>query len=386
MTGFGIIIPVFPQRLQALGLGASTLALMEGAFGLGMFLSSTPMGTLADRVGRKPLVFLSLAGFILTNLALALVDIPALFILIRFVEGVLVSGLMPASMAMVGDSIPPARQGRWIGLITTAQAIGIALGPGIGGFLYQAWGFHSPFFLSSGIALLAALLAWFMLPETLPDSVRTQTQLRKTMQREQRKRLSFGGTGMWTLVLLFAPLLFIDFGLTFIYPFVLPQYPFFFVEILKYTSAQYGVIISMYGLSLAIAPLLLGRLSDLWSKKLLIILGTLLSATLNVGMLLVHNYALLIVASLVTGVGSALLMPAMGAIYLGETTDQNRSQIMGIRGSAISLAILLAPLTQAILGPWITPQITFAIGICLSLLLTLLAGLLLKNPQQAEVR
>src|SRR5215469_9493675 len=44
MTGFAVIIPVFPQRLQSLGLGAETLALMEGAFGLGMFLFSTPMG------------------------------------------------------------------------------------------------------------------------------------------------------------------------------------------------------------------------------------------------------------------------------------------------------------------------------------------------------
>ena len=34
MTGFAVIIPVFPQRLQALGLGPETLALMEGAFGL----------------------------------------------------------------------------------------------------------------------------------------------------------------------------------------------------------------------------------------------------------------------------------------------------------------------------------------------------------------
>lgn len=49
MTGFGIIVPIFPQRLEALGLGAETLALMEGAFGLGMFLFSTPIGTLADR-------------------------------------------------------------------------------------------------------------------------------------------------------------------------------------------------------------------------------------------------------------------------------------------------------------------------------------------------
>src|SRR6266481_8129700 len=89
MTGFGIIVPVFPQRLEALGLGAETLALMEGAFGLGMFLFSTPLGTLADRIGRKPILFISLAGFIVTNLLLAFVNVPLLFIPIRFVEGML---------------------------------------------------------------------------------------------------------------------------------------------------------------------------------------------------------------------------------------------------------------------------------------------------------
>src|ERR1700730_1247068 len=176
MTGFAVIIPVFPQRLQALGLGAETLALMEGAFGLGMFVFSTPMGIWSGRIGRKPILFISLAGFIVTNLLLTFVNIPLLFILIRFVEGMLISGLMPASMAMVGDTIALEKQGRWIGFLTTAQATGIALGPGIGGFLYQALGFTSPFLLSAAIALVASLLAVFMVPETLPEHVRGEAR------------------------------------------------------------------------------------------------------------------------------------------------------------------------------------------------------------------
>ncbi|HEX9134749.1 MAG TPA: MFS transporter, partial [Ktedonobacteraceae bacterium] len=115
MTGFAVILPVFPQRLQALGLGPEMLALMEGAFGLGMFLFSTPMGTWAGRIGRKPILFISLAGFIFTNLLLAWVNVPLLFIPIRFVEGLLLSGLFPAAMSMVGDTIPLSKQGRWIG-------------------------------------------------------------------------------------------------------------------------------------------------------------------------------------------------------------------------------------------------------------------------------
>src|SRR5690242_6852058 len=240
MTGFAIIIPVFPQRLQALGLGSEMLALMEGAFGLGMFLFSTPMGTWAGRVGRKPILFISLAGFIGTNLLLALVNVPALFILIRFVEGSLISGLMPATMSMVGDTIPLERQGRWIGLLTTAQAVGFALGPGIGGVLYQTFGFTSPFLLSAGIALLASLLSVFMVPETLSAQARIEARQQKANRGakvQKPKELRFT-----TLLLLIAPFLVIDFGMIFTYPFVFPQFPFFFEKVLHYSAAQYGLL------------------------------------------------------------------------------------------------------------------------------------------------
>ena len=378
MTGYGIIIPVFPQRLQALGLGAQTLALMAGAFALGMFLFSTPMGTLADRIGRKPIVLVSLAGFIVTNLVLATVDIPLVFILIRFVEGVSISGLMPASMAMVGDTVPRAKQGRWIGMITTAQATGVALGPGIGGFLYQAWGASYPFLISAGIALTASLLALFVLPETLSKQVREKARLQKVEKQPNTQRRN-DASSILRLVWLFVPLLLIDCGLTFIYPFVLPQYPFFFEKVLKYGAAQYGVIVSVYSLSLAVFPPLLGRLSEILSKKLLIILGSFLSSGMNVGMLFLHQYPLLLAAAIVTGMGSALVLPALGTVYLGATTEQNRSQVMGLRGSAISLGTLLGPLTQAIVGPWITLQMTFAISIALSFVMTLLALVVLKR-------
>ncbi len=332
MTGFAIIIPVFPQRLQALGLGPETLALMEGAFGLGMLLFSTPMGTWSGRIGRKPILFISLAGFIVTNLLLAFVNVPLLFVLIRFAEGMLISGLTPATMSMVGDTIPLSKQGRWIGFLTTAQAVGFALGPGIGGFLSQTLGFTSPFLLSAAIALAASL----------------------------------------------------HFGMIFTYPFVFPQFPFFFMKVLHYSTAQYGMLFSVYGMALAIFPLFLGRLSETMPKKPLIVIGSLLFGALNVFMFAAPLYPLLIAGAALAGLGSAFVEPAMGSIYLGATTDENRGQVMGMRGSAISLAIMLGPLAQALIGPWITPQITFAIGVALSASMALVAFLLLNNPRQTE--
>jgi len=382
MTGFAVIIPVFPQRLQALGLGSEMLALMEGAFGLGMFLLSTPMGTWSGRIGRKPILFISLAGFIVTNLLLAFVNVPLLFIPIRFVEGMLLSGLIPAAMSMVGDTIPLEKQGRWIGFLTTAQAVGFALGPGLGGLLYQTLGFTSPFLLSAGIALAASLLAIFMVPETLPEHVRVEArpqQAKRGAKAQKPKELR-----MAHLIWLVAPFLIIDFGMIFTYPFVFPQFPFFFGKVLHYSAAQYGMLFSVYGMALAIFPLLLGRLSETLPKRPLIVIGSLLFSALLVFMLVAPLYPLLIAGAALAGLGSAFVEPAMGSIYLGATTDETRGQVMGMRGSAISLAVMLGPLVQALVGLWITPQITFATGVVLSVSMALVAFLLLKNPGRTE--
>lgn len=379
MTGFSVIIPVFPQRLQAMGLGAEMLALMEGAFGLGMFLFSTPMGTWSGYIGRKPILFISLAGFIVTNLLLAFVNVPLLFIPIRFVEGMLLSGIIPTAMSMVGDTVPFAKQGRWIGFLTTAQAVGFALGPGLGGFLYQHMGFTSPFLFSAGIALAASLLAIFVVPETLSEQVRIEARSKRAhrgskAQKPTELRFAY-------LIWLVAPFLVIDFGMIFTYPFVFPQFPFFLEKALHYSPAQYGMLFSVYGMALAVFPLFLGRLSETLPKKPLIVTGSLLFSALLVFMLVAPVYPLLIVGAALAGLGSAFVEPAMGSIYLSTTNDENRGQIMGIRGSAISLAVMLGPLAQALVGLWITPQITFAIGITLSLGMAVVAFLLLKNPR-----
>lgn len=382
MTGFAVIIPVFPQRLQAMGLGSEMLALMEAAFGLGMFLFSTPMGTWSGRIGRKPILFISLTGFIVTNLLLAFVNVPLLFIPIRFVEGMLLSGLIPVAMSMVGDTIPLERQGRWIGFLTTAQAVGFALGPGLGGFLYQNLGFSSPFLLSAGIALAASLLAIFLVPETLPGHVRARETLQQGRGGEQTNQPK-----QWrlaSLILLVAPFLVIDFGMIFTFPFVFPQVPFFFEKVLHYSPTQYGLLFSTYGMALAVFPLVLGPLSEKLPKKPLIVTGSLLFGSLIVVMLVAPLYPLLVVGAALSGLGSAFVEPAMGSVYLAATSDENRGQVMGMRGSAISLAIMLGPLVQALVGLWITPQITFAIGVALSLMMALVAFLLLKTPSRSR--
>jgi MFS family permease len=221
-----------------------------------------------------------------------------------------------------------------------------------------------------------------MVPETLPKHVQAEARPQKAKRGVKAQKPKEWGFAH--LIWLVAPFLVIDFGMIFTYPFVFPQYPFFFEKVLHYGTAQYGMLFSIYGMALAIFPLFLGRLSETMPKKPLIVTGSLLFSALNVFMVAAPLYPLLLVGAALAGLGSAFVEPAMGSIYLGATTDENRGQIMGMRGSAISLAVMLGPLAQALVGPWIPPQITFAIGVALSAGMALVAFLLLKSPRETE--
>jgi MFS family permease len=170
----------------------------------------------------------------------------------------------------------------------------------------------------------------------------------------------------------------------FTYPFVFPQFPFFFEKVLHYSTAQYGMLFSVYGMALAIFPLFLGRISETLPKKPLIVTGSLLFSALILFMLIAPTYPLLVVGAALAGLGSAFVEPAMGSIYLAATTDENRGQVMGMRGSAISLAVMLGPLAQALIGSWAVPQVSFGIGVVISLAMAVVAFFLLRTPRQTS--
>ena len=93
MTGYGIIMPVFARRLGELGSGVEALGLMTMSFALAQFVAAPFMDTLADRLGRRPLVLTALAAYIVANIGFLLAPTVAVFTAIRALEGALTAGL-----------------------------------------------------------------------------------------------------------------------------------------------------------------------------------------------------------------------------------------------------------------------------------------------------
>lgn len=164
LIGFGIVLPILPQYAERFGAGAALIGLLSASFSLAQLVFAPVWGRLSDRVGRKPLIILSLfgtaAGSLLTGLA------GSIWILFagRIVDGI--SGAsVSVAQAAVGDLAAPRDRARLMGLIGAAFGVGFVAGPAIGGLAALASP-KLPFFIAAAIAVVNGLLAIRRLPET----------------------------------------------------------------------------------------------------------------------------------------------------------------------------------------------------------------------------
>lgn len=363
MTGLGIIIPIFARRFNEMGGGVQELGLMTMSFALAQFLAAPFMGSLADRYGRRPFVLLALGSFAAANVGFLLASSITAFTVIRALEGALSAGLYPAAMGIVGDVAPEKERGRWIGIVMAGYGAGFILGPVLGGLLYDWLGYAAPFAASALMASVAFIAALVVVPETRTAVIRK----REGLARRREKTMtpvsddSLRGTLPKPLSV-FGVLLLIEFIMVFSFAFVEPQMVFYLYDDLGWSTVQFGVLIAGYGLAVVVGQVTLGRMSDRFARKPVILLGLLMNVLFYAALVLTSSFAVLMVTGIMSGIGEALVLPAISAFVLDMTAEQHRSRAMGFKESAAALGGVLGPLLVVSATALTTPQGVFIVA------------------------
>ena len=164
LVGFGIVLPILPRYAERFGASPATVGLLVASFSLAQLVFAPVWGRVSDRVGRKPVLVLSLAGTAVGSLVTGLAGSLWLLFAGRIVDGI--SGAsVSVAQAAVADIAPEDQRARLMGLLGAAFGLGFVAGPAIGA-LAVLGGPHVPFLLAAAIAGANAVAAARRLPET----------------------------------------------------------------------------------------------------------------------------------------------------------------------------------------------------------------------------
>ena len=169
-VSFGIMIPILPNLIKSFVGGDTASAsewnvLFATTWGLMQFFCGPVLGMLSDRLGRRPVLLVSLFGLFVDFLFMAFAPSLAWLYVGRILNGVTAASFSTAN-AYVADVTTPERRARNFGLIGSAFSFGFLIGPVIGGILGNT-DLRLPFKVAAGLTLINWLYGLFILPESL---------------------------------------------------------------------------------------------------------------------------------------------------------------------------------------------------------------------------
>ena len=165
LVGFGIIIPLLPFYAETFGASPVIVGLLFAVFSLCQLVAAPVLGDASDRYGRRPVLIFSLAGTVVSFVLLALAHSLAMLFVARIIDG-LSGGNISTARAYVADITEPKDRARAYGLIGAAFGLGFILGPALSGVLAHI-SYTAPIWAAAAITLVATLMAWRWLPETV---------------------------------------------------------------------------------------------------------------------------------------------------------------------------------------------------------------------------
>lgn len=178
-VGAGLVFPFLSLYLrQKLGAPMTTVGIIVTVWSLAAFPGQLAGGELADRLGRRGMMVLSLLASGATALGFGLAGTLPAFLVLALVAGLTNSAYGPAASAMVADLVEPGRRARAYGLLRITSNFGYALGPALGG-LIAGRSYLLLFVLSALASLLYAAIVFWGTYETKPQDAHLAAQARE---------------------------------------------------------------------------------------------------------------------------------------------------------------------------------------------------------------
>ncbi|HJZ85434.1 MAG TPA: MFS transporter [Polyangia bacterium] len=351
LLGFGLVIPILPLYAKHLALAPAMIGPLFASYSTMQFLFAPMWGMLSDRVGRRPVLLVSVFGSMVAHGLMASAHGPALLFVARSFAG-LCGANLSAAQAYIADVTSERDRARGMGLIGAAFGIGFVLGPAIAGIVSKFYGIAAPFWFASGLAAVNLISAALLLPEP-PHAVRAQAP---------RPRLAAIVSALRTPEL--APLLLIFFLVTFAFAKLESTFSLWLAEPpFRYDEAHVGYVFTYIGVLLILVQgVLVGRLARRFGEARLIKVATALLAAGIALLPIAHSVPVLLLVILPITFGNGLNNPSTSALISRLSPPDRQGEVLGVAQSMSSLGRIFGPPTGTFLFAHVSKNAPYLVG------------------------
>lgn len=328
MIGFSILFPVEPYYIQTFGATSATMGWLMASFSLAQFLFSPLWGRLSDRVGRRPVMMIGLAGYGVSMALFGLAQsVPHLFFA-RTLSGILSSATLPTAMAVISDTTTDEERAKGMGLLGAAFGLGAIFGPFVGGVLGGV-AIRLPFFVTAILSLVTLLFVWRLLPESL------QPERRAAAAERGSRWKAFQRDTAWLYAVAFLT--------TFSLAALETAFPFLAYDRLGATTRSVGYIFAVMGIAGSIVQGgLIGPIRARIGEERMIPVGLLVSALALVGIARSQSAIAGAAALSLFAAGHGLIRPANVSL-ITRRTQVGQGLAIGVYDSMDALGRVFGP-------------------------------------------
>ncbi len=339
LIGFGMVIPLVGLYGRHYGSSAWQLSLLGGIFSLMQFVFAPFWGTLSDRIGRRPVLLVSLLGSTLSYLLFAYAPNYEWLLFARAIGGVFAANIS-AAQAYIADVTSKADRAKGMGMIGAAFGIGFTLGPPLGGIAAAKLGLAAPGLIAGAICGLNCALAYFRLPESLPPEKRMNRKRTHPLHPEHLKKV-FGQRRLGFLMLAF-------FVVTFAFSNMEQTLSLLFQERFSFETGEAGyrtgLVLMVSGLfGAAVQGGFIRKWVPRYGEVNLFLVGLILNVFTMAIFPYAPTYAAYFAVALPMALGSGLINPTMSAMISQSAEDDEQGMVMGVSQGLGSLARALGP-------------------------------------------
>lgn len=334
VLGVASVTPAFPKLAQALNVAPENIGLLVTAFTFPTLALGPVIGVLADRFGRKKILFPALLLFGIAGAACAFAPSFNLLLLLRFLQGIGAAPLLSLSVTLIGDLYSGDKRTTAMGYNASVSSIGTASYPTIGGAL-AVLGWNYPFLLPL-VALPIGLMLLLTLHSPEPQGERNFKEYLRNAGRILKNRQILG--------------LFIASGANFIllygaYVTYLPQ---LINDSFQASALVIGLILSSVSVAITFASSQLGRLTRTFSAQTLIRASFAFYALALIIVPFIPNLWLLLIPTTIFGIGLGIGMPSIQTLLAELAPREYLATVMSINGTFFGLGQTVGPLLMGI--------------------------------------